>query len=355
MGGLIALEFLMTFPEFGEKVPLIVTYATPYQGSQVADLGQKVLRNPAVAAMVPLDPGNTYLIGFQACWRAAKDRKRLSTRVECAYEKIPVPGIEQVIVPFSSATGLCDGVSDAVAEDHIGISKPSSRDHPSYKLLAVALRQLPPLDVSAIVLRRATASFEVYAHDRVVDLAQWKYVPDGERDKKLSRIVFTDRLTVKRLKESHGFFTLRHATTGKIPIDFRSDTHRIDPRETGEQPQGGMGALIRIFDVAFDVRNQPLGQWFDIHLESVYWNAMNDYEKAWTGFPILYKTNRASLEIRFPSGKPIRRWERREGARDTTTSDLVNDTAARYSEGRTITWVIENPNRDWVYKVLWQW
>ncbi len=159
-----------------------------------------------------------------------------------------------------------------------------------------------------------------------------------------------------RLREDQKKFVLRHATTASIPIDFRSNTQNVEILETIEQPEGGLGRQIRIFDVNLDVSGQPLGQWFDVHLESTYWNAINNPENPWVGFPVQYKTNQADIEVRLPRSKPISRWERREGSRDTKTSDLVNDAEARYSkEDNVIEWRIEQPLKNWVYKILWKW
>jgi pimeloyl-ACP methyl ester carboxylesterase len=60
MGGLVVLRDLLTRRELLDKVPLIVLYATPQEGAQIALIADYVAHNPALAQMLPAD-GNAYL------------------------------------------------------------------------------------------------------------------------------------------------------------------------------------------------------------------------------------------------------------------------------------------------------
>ena len=144
MGGLVAIEALTTFPALRAKVPLLVAFATPYDGAQVTKLARQVLRNPAIEDRLPLVGGNTFLSSLSNRWREVKNDIGARTRVLCAYETVPFPGVG-LIVPEPSGTSLCDGTADPIAEDHIGIIKPRTAEHQSVKVLANALRSLPPL------------------------------------------------------------------------------------------------------------------------------------------------------------------------------------------------------------------
>jgi hypothetical protein len=141
MGGLVALEALTTDPLLSAKVPLLVTYATPYTGAQVTKLARQVIRNPALHDMLPGDD-NAFLLSLSNRWKQAKSQKTLHTTVTCAYETVPLPGLG-LVVSRTSGAGLCDGIADAIAEDHIGIVKPDTNQHPSVKVLVNALRSLP--------------------------------------------------------------------------------------------------------------------------------------------------------------------------------------------------------------------
>lgn len=148
MGGLVALEALTTDSDLRAHVPLVIAFATPYDGAQVAKLGKEVLENPAIADMVPIDSGNSLLLSLTQRWRRAKERDTMPTAVRCAYEKVPLPVIG-FVVPPTSALSLCEDVSEPIAEDHLGIVKPSSPDHASVRVITNALRTLPDLSHDA--------------------------------------------------------------------------------------------------------------------------------------------------------------------------------------------------------------
>ena len=139
MGGLVALETLTTFPDIRARVPLVVTFGTPYDGAQLAELGQRVLDNPALTDMIQREVGNSLLSSLAGRWKAAKTTGGATTTVICAYEKVPLPGIG-LVVAETSASALCDLGADAIAEDHIGIIKPDGPEHQSIKVLTNALR-----------------------------------------------------------------------------------------------------------------------------------------------------------------------------------------------------------------------
>jgi hypothetical protein len=140
MGGLVALEALTTFAELRDKVPLLVTFATPYEGTQVTRLARELLRNPAIEDMLPRND-NSFLASLSNRWKEAKKAPGTRTTVLCAYEMVGFPGLG-LIVPQSSATSLCDGTADPIGDDHIGLIKPDSAEHQSVKILVNALRSL---------------------------------------------------------------------------------------------------------------------------------------------------------------------------------------------------------------------
>jgi pimeloyl-ACP methyl ester carboxylesterase/uncharacterized protein YigE (DUF2233 family) len=144
MGGLVAVEALSTFADMRAKVPLLVTFATPYSGSQVALLGAKLLENPGLVDMLPRDKGNGFITSLANRWKELKEKDKSTPIIKCAYETVPIPSIG-LIVPPSSSSGLCDGPADAIAEDHLGIVKPPDNSHSSLKILVNALRRLPSI------------------------------------------------------------------------------------------------------------------------------------------------------------------------------------------------------------------
>jgi len=134
MGGLVVLRELLTRREMLGKVPLLVLYATPQEGAQIAAIADHVANNPALAQMVPAD-SNAYLQQLNDDWKSLADRPH----VTCAYEKLATHGM--LIVPWSSATRFCDGAPSAIDADHIGIVKPDRLEHPSLVVMVNALNQ----------------------------------------------------------------------------------------------------------------------------------------------------------------------------------------------------------------------
>jgi PKD domain-containing protein/alpha/beta hydrolase family protein len=155
MGGLIALEALTTFPPLRQNVPLVVTFATPYDGAQVTRLARNLLKNPAIEDMLPRD-GNSFLTSLSNRWKEAKKSEGFDIKVICAYETVAIPAVG-VIVPATSASSLCDGTADPIAEDHLGIIKPDTNEHQSVKVLVNALRSLTAQDKLAPTQRQSTA------------------------------------------------------------------------------------------------------------------------------------------------------------------------------------------------------
>ena len=146
MGGLVAIEALTTYLPLREKVSLIVTYATPYDGAQVSALGDKLIQNRALSDMVTKDTGNSFLTSLGNRWKTERTKSVRTIKVICAYETVPFPSIG-LIVPQTSGTALCDEPADPIAEDHIGIIKPNSVTHQSFKVLVNAIRSVRMLTI----------------------------------------------------------------------------------------------------------------------------------------------------------------------------------------------------------------
>ncbi len=141
MGGLITLREVINQREHRAKIPLVMLFATPTEGSQITAIANHVVDNPAIKQMFLAD-GNDFLQQLDEDWKriAVSDRPH----VACAYEKSLTYG--QMIVPWSSATRLCDGVPDAIeGADHLTLVKPDRPDHPSVIALVNAMNAYAPV------------------------------------------------------------------------------------------------------------------------------------------------------------------------------------------------------------------
>ncbi|HET6553790.1 MAG TPA: alpha/beta fold hydrolase [Dyella sp.] len=137
MGGLIAMREMIDNPAHREKVPLMMFYATPQEGSQITAIAQHVVNNPAVKQMLMADE-NDFLKSLNDDWARIPDEDKPT--INCAYETAPYTGV--MIVPWSSATRYCKGVPTAIeGTDHLTIVKPDRLDHPSVVVLVNALNK----------------------------------------------------------------------------------------------------------------------------------------------------------------------------------------------------------------------
>jgi outer membrane protein OmpA-like peptidoglycan-associated protein/pimeloyl-ACP methyl ester carboxylesterase len=134
MGGLVVLESLLTNREVIPRIPLIVFFGAPQEGSQITTLARHLLSNPALEEMLPADR-NAYLQRLNDQWMSIDATKRPA--IACAYEKLAIAGV--TIVPWASATRFCTRPATAIEADHIDLVKPDSTDSLSYIALANAL------------------------------------------------------------------------------------------------------------------------------------------------------------------------------------------------------------------------
>jgi pimeloyl-ACP methyl ester carboxylesterase len=135
MGGLIAMRYLLRHPETLQRVPLMVDYATPQEGADIAHIAQLASKNPALVNLTPAD-GNGFLQQLDGDWKALPKRPYLS----CAFEMKPTYGIW--IVRWASSTRFCNEAGIAIAgADHLTIVKPDKPDHDSVIVLVNALER----------------------------------------------------------------------------------------------------------------------------------------------------------------------------------------------------------------------
>lgn len=148
MGGLVAMRTVIGNSDLSEKTPLMILYASPQEGSQVAQIGELLIPNGALGQMTPAD-ANDYLQQLSDDWVRLKARGR-APFVECAYETKKTFGV--MIVPWSSATRFCDAVAPGIGDaDHLSIVKPDRPEHDAVIRFVVSMREhvLPRLEATS--------------------------------------------------------------------------------------------------------------------------------------------------------------------------------------------------------------
>ena len=198
MGGLIVERFLLTYHRESQRVPLAVLYSTPHEGSELANVGQYVLQNPALVTMVFGDH-NQFLVGHGSMWRNAIDQGTIRTRIRCAYETRKTGPV--MVVQANSALQFCDGNPMPVDTDHIDIVKPvlpgEKRDEDSFLLLKNALREIDKPKVA--VLSGQTVDPTNTSHK------QSEIEPPHHEMATLSPVVLIDLLDSGSLKKDEKF------------------------------------------------------------------------------------------------------------------------------------------------------
>lgn len=145
MGGLITMRELVSRQSIRDKVPLLVFYATPHEGSQITNIAKYVVNNEAVRQMFPVD-ANDYLQQLNEDWVTVRNGSPRPTMI-CAYEKKAIGPV--LVVPWASSTRNCDEIGSAIEDsDHMTIVKPNRARHPSVIVLVNALNKyvMPSLD-----------------------------------------------------------------------------------------------------------------------------------------------------------------------------------------------------------------
>jgi pimeloyl-ACP methyl ester carboxylesterase len=160
MGGLVVRQYLMNRRDAAAKTRMIYFFATPTQGSQMAELATAVgSRNPQLKGMARWRDAE-YVGAAHNQWIGAK----FPIRSYCAYEKIPYP-LVGLIVPPTSATALCNEVPQAMEFNHEEIVKPGTRDDIRYLAFRSAFEAWKAAAVPAPTLERREYSDGVYQEE----------------------------------------------------------------------------------------------------------------------------------------------------------------------------------------------
>jgi len=109
-------------------------------------------------------------------------------------------------------------------------------------------------------------------------------------------------------------------------------------------------------DLRLDVSKESVGKWFDLSVDTVYWNAFSKGAGAVVGIPVQFATQSVQLEIRSPNRK-FERYDRIAFELvENSQKQVVEDTNSVMTPDHTrIIWRIEDARLNWVYAIHWQW
>jgi hypothetical protein len=198
----------------------------------------------------------------------------------------------------------------------------------------------------------------VSQYERVIDLSGWRPIAAGQERQKISKTVWRDRLRVKRLSAEAAALVMRRAESDPEALrpEISSSTHTL----TVQEVKGGMVTSARSFEHAYDLRldvsKESVGKWFDLSVDTVYWNAFSKGAGAVVGIPVQFATQSVQLEIRSPNRK-FERYDRIAFELvENSQKQVVDDTNSVMTPDHTrIIWRIEDARLNWVYAIHWQW
>lgn len=155
LGGIVTEQMLLNHPVDATRVRFIVSYATPHQGSFVANLA-KIYDSDPLLSDLRASNDNNFLMELEQRWRSTQSVT--SIHRFCAFETLDTAAGEGVgrylrarirVVDYYSATYGCDVDTppQKVVADHIGIVKPADRSADAYTFFARIYRTHPIIDL----------------------------------------------------------------------------------------------------------------------------------------------------------------------------------------------------------------
>lgn len=159
LGGIVTEEMLLSHPAEAAKVRFMVSYATPHQGSFIANMA-KIYDSDPLLTDLSSSNDNNFLMNLEQQWRSTPAVTRIHRY--CAYETQDTAAGEGMgkylhararVVSYYSATYGCDAdtAPQAINADHINVIKPANRNADAYTFFARMYRNNPVMNVAETV------------------------------------------------------------------------------------------------------------------------------------------------------------------------------------------------------------
>ena len=155
LGGILTEEMLINHPADAARVRFVVAYATPHQGSFVANLAKIYDSDPLLTDLRDSND-NSFLMDLEDKWRGTAAVSRIHRY--CAYEALDTSAGEGVgrylrahtrVVGYYSATYGCDvdTAPKKIIADHINIIRPADRSSDAYTFFGRVYHSNPIINV----------------------------------------------------------------------------------------------------------------------------------------------------------------------------------------------------------------
>jgi len=155
LGGILTEEMLLNHPDDAAHVRFIVSYATPHEGSFVANLARIYDSDPLLTDLRESND-NSFLMDLEQRWRSTPSVATIHRY--CAFETLDTAagagvgrylGAHTRVVTYYSATYGCDTDTppQRIVADHIDIARPADRSAPAYTFFATVYHNNPIIEV----------------------------------------------------------------------------------------------------------------------------------------------------------------------------------------------------------------
>jgi hypothetical protein len=169
LGGIVTEEMLLNHPADAAHVRFLVSYATPHQGSFVANLAKIYDGDPLLTDLSDSND-NVFLMDLEQQWRSTPAASKIHRF--CAFETLDTAAGEGVgrylrahvrVVSYYSATYGCDVDTppQKIVADHINIVKPATRSADAYTFFARVYRNNPIIDLTETVRDNKVSGFTI--------------------------------------------------------------------------------------------------------------------------------------------------------------------------------------------------
>jgi pimeloyl-ACP methyl ester carboxylesterase len=251
MGGLVTRQFLLREREglSGKKL-MIYFLGTPTTGSPAATLASIFSFNPQFKNIKPASL-DSYLANAILDWQASAQMKDIPSF--CAYETQPIGSI--IIVPFESATNLCNEALLPIPANHIQLAKPSGRSALQYIGLRNAYKSQGALVTDEFGTNKPTIKQVIVTRDNIVPKLQIKPIVLGVIDSfgtilNIEILNYSDYVAKKiHFDIKFGDHTWKYMTE---KVKYQKSMPEFDGKETELELKPGNVFTKSLFDINSD-------------------------------------------------------------------------------------------------------
>jgi hypothetical protein len=199
----------------------------------------------------------------------------------------------------------------------------------------------------------------VVERDTTLDLSGWKQTNsrDIHQESKVSRGLSLTSFTLQKTHPGAKYFVHTVTSESRVAPSIWCDSHPFQVVEANAQGSSG----LHQWNVLVDISQEPDDATFTANLVVTFWNGFQKPSDLWSGFRVLYSTEKAVYHVIFPPALPAA--DVRFRYMDMTANQTVDLDAAKLEvtsePGKTptqkINWTVDNPQPDRSYQVTWTW